>query len=202
MAIHHFCCVLLYTCLHYIFKICGWNTIDLLIEEEKQGIDVQFEAAAIQEQRGLQDENLSGNQNKDEDKTLQIADQFDSTSNNQGRFRLNFFGSQTKRIRQTIIRELSNRAMMWIPEAKSVKDVWKLKINDRWRLYRRWITHLSSRFRDAVTRYMTNLCWDNRPFYSNVLITVSNFKFQESKTVRVECARTQGGSQPCRLRDT
>jgi hypothetical protein len=130
---------------------------DLLAEDEdgqKKDTDVLYEAAVLQGQRMLDDEHGPRNQNRrSQEQTLQLADD-DSETSDQRHFKMNLSKSQKNRIKETTKRELSHRDKMTIPDAASVKDVWKLTIKDRWRLYRRWITHLSGRYRNIVTRYL------------------------------------------------
>ncbi|KAJ7333526.1 NFX1-type zinc finger-containing protein 1 [Desmophyllum pertusum] len=58
-----------------------------------------------------------------------------------------------KKLKRTMLLELSRKDAMPDERAKTVRNVWNLNVKDRWRLYRRWLMDVAEEYRRTISLF-------------------------------------------------
>ncbi|KAG7478317.1 hypothetical protein MATL_G00079120, partial [Megalops atlanticus] len=119
-------------------------------EEEEELVEVEEEAALIQAERIIEEAELHGkgaNKKKKADLAVKelarmmLALNLDHTEREPGQSQdgWQMQRAQKRKMKQRIRRELAKSDAMSEQEEAAVQDVWRLRLQDRWRLYRLWL---------------------------------------------------------------
>ncbi|XP_068745964.1 NFX1-type zinc finger-containing protein 1-like [Montipora capricornis] len=125
-------------------------------EEGEEEADVLYEAAVMQDMRILDNDDvrviraepfaaLKGR--------LKVVHIDLSGSVDPDGFQLNNPKRLRRKLKSTIIQELSKKDVMPDSRVRMIRNVWSLNIKDRWRLYRRWVADISESYRHTISLY-------------------------------------------------
>jgi len=121
-------------------------------EEEEQDNDILYEAAAEQDLRVLDvDEVKRFGENLTLQQPLMTVDPFQhETRGGPGQFQFQYPRKRQRKMNDKIKRELSHGDMMTSREVAIVFNIWELAVKDKWRLYRYWVEELCKKYRETI----------------------------------------------------
>ncbi|XP_019640136.1 PREDICTED: NFX1-type zinc finger-containing protein 1-like [Branchiostoma belcheri] len=86
--------------------------------------------------------------------------------------------SNKKKRRNELRRELSKTEMMTQEEVRNVPNIWKLQLNDRWRLYRYWLAKYHAHHRQFIRKYVDQ--------YEEVARRLEGYRNEEDRRIMEE----------------
>ncbi|XP_068745966.1 NFX1-type zinc finger-containing protein 1-like isoform X2 [Montipora capricornis] len=125
-------------------------------EEEAEDQDVLYEAAAMQDMRVLDNDDVRVFRAKQVAALkgrLKVVHIDLGGSVDPDGFQLNNPKRLRRKLKSTIIQELSKKDVMPDGRVRMIRNVWSLNIKDRWRLYRRWVADISESYRHTISLY-------------------------------------------------
>ena len=112
--------------------------------------NVEYEISFMQDQRRIDD----GDDIFD-DEGGQVADDFDVVDPSKlvqgsGQWEVQNKKRAKSKMMSKIRKQLQNEDIMTDQEEVTIRDVWELSLSDRWRLYRKWVRHISQLHQNTI----------------------------------------------------